>query len=206
MNDILLMNTGSIVSLRKHVSEDFYNSRKELETYSLSLDKDASSKSPSVLYKKLYQAREYTNRSGVIYSRFLKMNVLAKKLLLQRTEERRVEIVKIFQFHADELAKFRSSDEKNKYCESFLSEDSEKAFINAKLLKEETDGYVQYFRLQFDFYREIKQDILTQLGIIRSMIMLGELPLVNDFGGAQQDIELDKGNPDQVIGEGVIQL
>lgn len=206
MNDILLMDTGSIVSLRSQISADFYTSRKELENYSISLDKDASSKSPSVLYQKLFQAREYTNRSGVIYSKFLKMNILAKKLLLQRTEERRVALARIFKDNADVLSKLRSSEEKNKYCEALLEEDVENAYVNAKLLKEETDGYVQYFRLQFDFYREIKQDILTQLGIIRSMLMLGELPLINDIRGVQQDVEVDTGNPDQIIGEGTVTI
>lgn len=206
MTDILLLSPDAIQSLRDRIGVDFYNDRKELESYSISLDKDASSKSPAVLYQKLFQAREYTNRSGVIYSKYLKVSVLTKKLLLQRTEERRVAISHIFQENIDILSRLRSSDEKNKYCESLLDASTENAFIQAKLFQEEANGYAQYFKMQFDFYKDIKQDILTQLGIIRSMLMLGELPLINDLKTPAQDVDITTIKPDAILGEGVVSV
>ena len=156
------------------------------------MDKDVTSKSPAALYLKLYQAREYTNRAGVLYSKYMKMHLLAKKLLLQKTEERRMQLSKIFKDNADILAKLRSSEEKNKYCEALLSQEQETLFVNAKMLAEEAAGYMQYFKLQFDMMRDLKSDLLTQLGIIKTMVDLKQLPLLNDVSGELQPVEYDK--------------
>ena len=138
------------------------------------------------------------------------MHLLAKKLLLQKTEERRMQLSKIFKDNADVLAKLRSSEEKNKYCEALLSQEQETLFVNAKMLAEEASGYMQYFKLQFDFYREIKSDILTQLGIIRSMMMLGELKVVlNDLNSFDKDVDVTGKEPlnsEQIIGEGIVNI
>ena len=78
------------------------------------------------------------------------------------------------------------------------------------MLAEEAAGYMQYFKLQFDFYREIKSDILTQLGIIRSMMMLGELKVVlNDLNSFDKDVDVTGKEPlnsEQIIGEGIVNI
>ena len=203
MSSLIIADSATLQSYRDKFEIEFKQDRKELDSYSLSLDKDASSKSPKVLYMKLFTAREYTNRAGVLYSKYVKLGVLAKKLILQKTEERRVRLAAIFKENADTLVKFRSGEEKTRFCESLLDEEFEKTYINAKLLEEETKGYIQFFKLQYDFYREIKSDILTQLGIIRSMIMLGELPLINDLKSIDKDVDVNgEFDATVIIGEG----
>lgn len=203
MSSLIIADSATLQSYRDKFEIEFKQDRKELDSYSLSLDKDASSKSPKVLYMKLFTAREYTNRAGVLYSKYVKLGVLAKKLILQKTEERRVRLAAIFKENADTLVKFRSGEEKTRFCESLLDEEFEKTYINAKLLEEETKGYIQFFKLQYDFYREIKSDILTQLGIIRSMIMLGELPLINDLKSLDKDVDVNgEFDASVIIGEG----
>lgn len=203
MSSLIIADSATLQSYRDKFEIEFKQDRKELDSYSLSLDKDASSKSPKVLYMKLFTAREYTNRAGVLYSKYVKLGVLAKKLILQKTEERRVRLAAIFKENSDTLVKFRSGEEKTRFCESLLEEEFEKTYINAKLLEEETKGYIQFFKLQYDFYREIKSDILTQLGIIRSMIMLGELPLINDLKSIDKDVDVNgEFDTNVIIGEG----
>ena len=205
MSNLIIADANTLCSYRDQFELEFKQDRKEMENYSLSLDKDASSKSPKVLYMKLYTAREYTNRAGVLYSKYIKLGVLAKKLLLQKSEERRILLSSIFKDNYDTLSKLRSSEEKNRFCESLIDPEFEKVFVNAKLLEEESKGYIQYFKLQFDFYREIKSDILTQLGIIRSMLMLGELPLINDLKSFDKDMDVNNEFDSNVIlGEGNI--
>lgn len=210
MSKILLLSPDAVVHLREEFEVSFKADREEISRNSISLDKDVTSKSPAALYLKLYQAREYTNRAGVLYSKYMKMHLLAKKLLLQKTEERRMQLSKIFKDNADVLAKLRSSEEKNKYCEALLSQEQETLFVNAKMLAEEAAGYMQYFKLQFDFYREIKSDILTQLGIIRSMMALGELKVVlNDLNSFDKDVDVTGKEPlnsEQIIGEGIVNI
>lgn len=210
MSNLMIFSNQELAKIRLDFDVAFKQDRRELEQNSLSLDKDASSKSPNELYKKLYLAREFTNRSGVLYSKYLKMRVLSKKVLLQKTEERRIALNFIFNNNRDELAKFRSSEEKNKFCENLLDETLEATFIEAKMLSEEADGYLQYFKLQFDLVKDIKSDILTQLGIIRSMMMLGELKVINDLTPfKEKDIDTtgnSEFNSEQVIGEGIIPL
>lgn len=192
MSKILLLSPDAVVHLREEFEVSFKADREEISRNSISLDKDVTSKSPAVLYLKLYQAREYTNRAGVLYSKYMKMHILAKKLLLQKTEERRMQLSKIFKDNADALAKLRSSEEKNKYCEALLSQEQETLFVNAKMLAEEAAGYMQYFKLQFDMMRDLKSDLLTQLGIIKTMVDLKQLPLLNDVSGELQPVEYDK--------------
>lgn len=206
-NSIIAADAQTLEAYREKFDIEFKQDRKELDSYSLSLDKDATSKSPKVLYQKLFMAREYTNRSGVLYSKYVKLSLLAKKLILQKSEERRVRLAAIFRVNSIELSKFRSGEEKNRFCESLLDPSFEQAFIHAKLLEEETKGYVQFFKMQYDFYKEIKSDILTQLGIIRSMLMLGELPLVNDLNSYEKDIDINSEFDDKVIiGEGRVSI
>lgn len=202
------MTPDTLSHFREECEVSFKADRDELSRCSISLDKDASAKSPAVLYNKLFMAREYTNRAGVIYSKFIKMHVLAKKLLLQKEEERRQALNLIFRENADVLAKFRSSEEKNRYCESLLSAELIRTYTEAKLFCEEADGYKQYFRLQFEFYKDIKSDILTQLGIIRSMMMLGDLPVMNSLT-YERDVDItgqEEFNTEPIIGEGTISL
>lgn len=183
---VLLFSTSEVQALRTQLENSFKTDRLELERNSISLDQDPTKKSPSQLYIKLFQAREYTNRAGVVYSKYLKMNILAKKLFTQRTEERRQIISALFKANTQELAKFRSNEEKNKYCESLIPPEEEEKYVTAKLLLEESIGYLSFFRLQFDLVKDIKSDILTQLGIIKAMMSLGEfgtLANVNGFVG-----------------------
>lgn len=192
MSKIFLLSPDAVVHLREEFEVSFKTDREEISRNSISLDKDVTSKSPAALYLKLYQAREYTNRAGVLYSKYMKMHLLAKKLLLQKTEERRMQLSKIFKDNADVLAKLRSSEEKNKYCEALLSQEQETLFVNAKMLADEAAGYMQYFKLQFDMMRDLKSDLLTQLGIIKTMVDLKQLPLLNDVSGELQPVEYDK--------------
>lgn len=193
---VLLFSTSEVQGLRTQLEDSFKSDRLELERNSISLDQDPTKKSPSQLYMKLYQAREYTNRSGVIYSKYLKMNILAKKLLTQRTEERRQTLAILFKANLVELAKFRSNEEKNKFCEALISPEAEESFTSAKLLLEESVGYLSFFRFQFELAKDIKSDILTQLGIIKAMMQLGELPILNNVNGFEGVV--DANSPDKL--------
>ena len=207
MSKLILADSTTLESYRHNFELEFKKDRSEIENFSLSLDKDATSKSPKVLYLKLYTAREYTNRAGVLYSKYVKLGVLAKKLILQKSEERRVRLARIFKDNLDVLSKMRSGEDKNRYCEALLDEEFERTFVHAKLLEEEVKGYIQFFKLQHDFYKDIKSDILTQLGIIRSMLMLGELPLINDLKSFDKDVDTDgEFESSTIIGEGNVPL
>lgn len=177
--DLIQFDSNEFSALRLQVKNEFIADRKASDGLSLSLDKDPSAKSPAVLFTKMYEAREHTNKLAILYSRYMKIYLMASKAVFAFEEDKRVHLNKIFAEKAESIKALRSTDEKLRYCEDFLDADLKQRLSDSKIFLEEAKGYHLYFKHRFEIIKDTKGDILTQLGLLKVMIMMGEIKVLN---------------------------
>jgi len=190
---------SEIKLLRNFVITKFSSESEECKNYFVSLDRNPTTKSPAVIYGKIAEAREYTNRVGSIYMEFMKIYLLATKIHNALIQVRKDEVNKQFRINLETIKPLRSTEEKTRYCESLLPQDVNDRFQESAMLLEESKTNYIYFKARYDFLVNTKEDLLTQLGVIKSMMALGEFKTgltstPADFSGYKHHDEGDKFN------------
>lgn len=159
-----------------------------LQKLAFTLDRDPSSKSPARLYQLVYKARCYSDAAGVLYAQSMKIESSAKDLLFLVEHKREAKLRKIFAEHNQDVSKFRSTAEKERYYISLLPEDVEQAWVAVQIYNKKTYAVKQLIRHYYDHAKDIRADLLNQSGIVRTMIQLGELASVNIQNSTEENI------------------
>lgn len=165
--------------------------------YTVSLDVDPTASGIGSLNQKLAQAREYANSAGTLRIKAIRLvaSLQESYTLLSETID---DIVNILKNADDECRKARGYEEKKNIAEAKLPNYIKMRRASARRL-EEAKTCLKVVGIVCDSLTNTKEDILSQLGVIKQQLLIGELSLKIDPSTAKLLMSANKAQVDPQI-------
>lgn len=168
-----------------------------IKDYSVNLDADPTASGIQSLNVKLAKAREYANSAGTLRIKAIRLvaNLQESYTLLSETID---DVVNTLKAVDEDCRKARGYDEKKNIAESKLPNYIKLRRRAARRL-EEAKTCLKVVGLVCDSLTNTKEDILSQLGVIKQQLLIGELSLKIDPNTAKLIMSSSKAQVDSQI-------
>jgi hypothetical protein len=163
----------------KTLRESIRKKMDELDSFKIELPKGANLMSPTKVFMAIGEARAYSDNIAQVYCKAIEVHNACVRQV--RAAERTLDVAMVNKARSKppDIEGVKGFEERDRILRALLPAEVEALDI-AKSLEEEASAFVTAVKIRHQNMRDTRDDILTQLGAIRTGILMGELKVVDD--------------------------